>query len=166
MNGDTETRDGIAKSGGVMLWILNKPKVYLLRKPRGLWYYTFKDGVAKAGSEILLSLMLQNKGVEATSIVIWFEAEFSDSSMKAVYWAKDTIRLQGNLALTRASVSLYLSIDKGQPPEGETLHGLLFLEPVGNRRLIFGRKVLTERIDIPFSDSIIKAKMEYADSLF
>ena len=133
-----------------MLWLLNKPKVYLLSMGEAEWYFTHKDEVIDK-SEIALKVRLQNKGFEGTSISAVFEAKLPNQE-RGIFHSVNNFEMSGQGKIQEPTMILDLPIVEGQPVKGNTLSGKLKLEALGNRRLLLGKKYLIKSLDIPYSE--------------
>jgi len=142
----------VLAGGGVMLWLLNKPKIHLLSpQPTGEWYYIYKEGEKLIGAEIIISMRLENNGKEATTISGTFEINIRGK--QHTFCSNEKIRLEGEGTIIETNMWLRATFQGDYLQEGDCLHGLLKLEPWGNRRLIFGKKYLTVKLNIPENQS-------------
>lgn len=144
---------GLLFGGGVMRWLLAKPKVHI-EPIRSCWYYTYDSYENKlSGSQIMVSVRLENDGNEQTRISGVFETTKEYPDFKTtIFHINNSLDLEGHGTVIRTDLWFSLPLIKGVPPEGETLNGILKIKPWGNRRLlIFGKRYLVYRLAVPYS---------------
>jgi len=141
----TSTTVVVALGVPLMLWLLTKPKVYLLDASSRGWFYIYK-GEEIIGVRFLVSLRLRNCGTENTTIT----TKFVSSNGLIFHPIEKSLELEGR-GTFRDFTLIFDSdnVKKQFLKEGQTLEGILSLEPWGNRRLGFGSKTLTAKLNIP-----------------
>ena len=130
--------------GALMMHLLTKPRVAILSVSPIGWFYIFEGGNKRVGTKVSVNLRLENSGSEKTFI----KGKFLTQDGK-IFTLSGYLPLEGHGTIFDTILCFDLPKEKGFPLNGEVLHGFLKLEPWGNRRLWFGKKYLTAKIDIP-----------------
>lgn len=131
-----------------MLWLLHKPRVYIIPPlPKGIWYHYFEDGDKLAGARIILNISFWNDGNDATSIDINYKVNIRGKFV--IFTTDELIELAGHGAKKRTKMVLK-AVEGRKLKEGEILHGVLSCKPWGNRRMCFGKEYLDKELDVPY----------------
>jgi len=129
--------------GGIILWLLQKPKVKITSVSELGWYHSY-CGEKINSSVIRLKVGLINRGTEDTNV----DAECTVSGMSFV--SEETYPFPGKGMRKNVEISLELSRDMGMPKDGQEMQGMLKLHVWANRRLwFFGKATLQREIVIP-----------------
>jgi hypothetical protein len=129
----------------VMIWLLTKPKVHLLNvQPIG-WFFYYKGGKDIDGVRFTVQLKLINTGSEKTII----NGIFIKDNLRE-FQLDEPFELDGH----GKAIDTTASFSHPYTPDvnvrgGDKIHGILKLQPWGNRRLMVGRKSITAQITIP-----------------
>jgi len=137
----------VLAGGGVMLWLLLKPRVRIVSPlPQGIWYYDYEKGNKKAGARIVLSVGFRNDGSDATTIDIFFETTIKGEPV--VFTTAKEIRVMGKGTKKRADIVLR-AIEGRNLKEDEILRGVLRCKPWHNRRMRIGKEYIDINLAIP-----------------
>jgi len=125
---------------GMMLYLLNKPKIKLISASPIHWFYHyFKDEIT--GAALTITLKLKNEGGENSSV----ETKFI--SGERIFEA-DSFELAGKGKTFYGTISFILK-EGSLPLKNEPLAGRLILEPWGNRTFLIGNKFINKELVFP-----------------
>jgi hypothetical protein len=133
--------------GGIALWVLQKPKISLVAVKDLGWYRTYEGGVSMIGTDVSVTVVLQNDGSEATTVDCVLEAIMGGQRTRTK--SDETIPIEGRGTRREESVSFFIPKEKGCPTDAVSIDATLILRPWGNRRLICGKRTLEKRVTVP-----------------
>lgn len=142
----------IGAFGAIMIpCILSRPRVFFSPpKPKGGWYFITEGGETLKGVKIIISLSLENRGQNGTTIKGIFETEVDKEP--TLFYSTDTIKIDGQGSEVQEKAIKLIHYKSLPIREGYIFHGKLKLKPWGNRMLLFfGKKYISIDLDIPYN---------------
>ena len=136
-----------------------RPKVELLGIREAGWYFTYRTGNdqvrRQSGTEVYLAITLKNNGGERSYVSITVK----EQQHGFLFRCGESIILDP-VQRFEGDIFLNLPEQEGHPTEGETLTGMLLIEPSGNQRLKFwGKKFLKKRLEVPYTQDKATMRM-------
>ena len=136
----------------IVRWFLTKPRVGACFR-KGAWYYRWRQGTEATGITIIIVVALDNKGNEACDIPCSFV--LLDAGLRGGQFVAPmtTQHLDGNAYKRITAFRASIPREVLYPATDQSIHGDLVLTPIGNRRLLLGKKHLRLSVSLEHQEA-------------